>query len=320
MSESPEDVKPFPVYEIFLGIKCIWQAHSMSNIGSGGTNRLLPRRQVLAGGEHTDACTGDIQKHHHATLVAEQFEAEGIPLCSACSVRDARRAGALADTRTRDVSLADLLQCPQCDTHGFLLPARKANPPDGPLPGRAKDSVIDFSYALAVPGTFDETAQINVRRGTSDGAEQMIMRSYCRSGAYALCVRYKCAAIGVDTLTWELLVADEVKRQKRHQCILRALRDQILSPDGAKTAGMLPHLTSVQGAIVIRTQVGRAFMCSPLRIDFTDQLAGIVAGISGANHILPFKDLEEFAARMEYLIKYSVPYIPKKTILPLLGS
>lgn len=169
-----------------------------------------------------------------------------------------------------------------------------------------------------MPDTFGETAQINVRRGTADGAEQMIMRSFCRSGAYALCVRYKCAAVGVDTFTWQLVIGDDEERLKRHQSILRALRDQILSPDGAKTAGMLPHLTGVRGAIVLRTQVGRAFMCSPLRTDFVDQLAGAVARVSDAP-ILHFEDLEEFVAQMDYLIVHSTPYVPHKCTLPLLG-
>ena len=220
MSISAPDGLTLPVYEIFIGVSSEYQAQSMSNIGAGGTNRLLPRRQVLADGKETDAFTGDIIKHHHAVLVAEEFEAQGIALCPACSVRDSRRAGALADTRTTDVAIADLLECPQCDTHGFLLPPRKASPTSPALPARAKDSVIDFSYALAAPDTFNETAQINVRRGTADGAEQMIMRSYCRSGTYALCVRYRCAAVGVDTYTWQLVIGDKEKRLKRHQCIL----------------------------------------------------------------------------------------------------
>lgn len=308
------------IYEMSILVRNEWQAHSMSNIGSGGTNRMLPRRQRLATGTETDACSGDILKHHNAALVAEFLEAESIPLCPACSVRDARRAGALADTRTTDIEMKALLQCPLCDIHGFLLPAKKAAPPLPGLPSRAKDSLIEFSYALAEPDSFGETVQLNVRKGGSDGDDQMIMRTSCRSGAYALCIRYNCVGIGVDTNLWQLQIGDEAIRHQRHRCVLRALRDQILSPDGAKTTGMLPHLTGINGSIVIRTEVGRAYMCSPLRPDFVEQIDGSVSKSSDAGVCLHFHNLEEFAVHMEFLIETSTPSTPRKHVLPILGN
>src|SRR5689334_21905478 len=86
-----------PIYELALSTRITWQAHSLSNIGSAGTNLLLPRRQLLADGSESDACSGDIAKHYHATLTAEYLAAFGVPLCPACQVRDGRRAGALAE-------------------------------------------------------------------------------------------------------------------------------------------------------------------------------------------------------------------------------
>ena len=83
---------------------------------------------------------------------------------------------------------------------------------------------------------------------------------------------------------------------------------------------MLPHLTAIRGAIVLRTQVGRAFMCSPLRTDFVGQLDGAVSKAYEANSVLHFDDFEEFAAQMEYLIVRSAPYAPQKCTLPLLGN
>lgn len=311
--------QPVSVYELAISVRSEWQAHSMSNIGSHGTNRLLPRRQVLAGGQETDACSGDILKHHHAALVAEYFEAERMPLCPSCSIRDARRAGALADTRTADISLANLLRCPQCDIHGFLLTGRRSGGSTPALPARSKDSVLDFSYALAEPDTFDESIQINVRRGNADVGDPMILRSSCRSGAYALCIRYKCAAVGVDTYSWQPLI-EEDERLRRHQCVLRALRDQILSPDGARTTGMLPHVTGVRGAIVLRSRIGRAYICSPLRQDFVEQLKAAAAATSDSSVVLCFDKFEDFARHMEYLIAHSVPCTPQKQTLGDLGS
>src|SRR5712692_6493074 len=85
----------FPSYDMTINARVAWQAHSISNAGDDGSNRLLPRRQLLADETETDACSGDILKHHHAALLAEYFEAEGLPLCPACRMRDSRRAGGL---------------------------------------------------------------------------------------------------------------------------------------------------------------------------------------------------------------------------------
>ena len=86
----------------------------------------------------------------------------------------------------------------------------------------------------------------------------MLMKIPARSGEYALCVRYTCAGIGADTERWLLFVKDQTLRVKRHQAILRALRDSLVSPDGALVATMLPHLTGLKGALMVRTNVGRA--------------------------------------------------------------
>src|SRR4051812_33522343 len=87
--------KAMPIYELSLNVRATWQAHSLSNAGSNGSNRVFPRRQLLANGTETDAASGNIAKHHHAALLAEYWEAGGGQLCQACADRDARRAGAL---------------------------------------------------------------------------------------------------------------------------------------------------------------------------------------------------------------------------------
>ena len=79
------------VYDMSLNVRTTWQAHSLSNIGTNSI-RLLGRRQLLADGTETDACSGRIEKHHHAELLAEYLEANGPQLCPACASRDGRRA------------------------------------------------------------------------------------------------------------------------------------------------------------------------------------------------------------------------------------
>lgn len=113
------------------------------------------------------------------------------------------------------------------------------------------------------------------RSGESKEEGQMLMKMTARSGEYALCVRYKCAGVGLDTDKWRAALTDGQERRTRHRAILAALRDCLLSPQGALTATMLPHLTGLRGAIVARTHAGRAPLYSPLQEDFVERLSAL---------------------------------------------
>src|SRR6266851_2719673 len=147
MSENPQA----PFYEMSFNVLAAWQAHSLSTAGSNGSNRVMPRRQLLADKSETDACSGNIAKHHHAALVAAYFAAEGNPLCPACRVGDGRRAAALVDRPDyQDLSLERIVrECALCDSHGFLVTARNADGQVGTAARQKinKDTLIDFSYA-----------------------------------------------------------------------------------------------------------------------------------------------------------------------------
>src|SRR5258708_5329207 len=60
------EIQTLAMYEMSLNVRVTWQAHSLSTIGSNGSNRVHPRRQLLADGTETDATSGNIAKHHHA--------------------------------------------------------------------------------------------------------------------------------------------------------------------------------------------------------------------------------------------------------------
>lgn len=302
-------MNPLTIYELSLNVLAEWQAHSLSNSGTNGSIRLLPRRQLLADGTETDACSGNIAKHHHAVLLAEYFEAAGVPLCPACAVRDGRRIAALVNRPGyQKMTIEQILsQCGLCDAHGFLVTAKNAAH-DGSTEARerlSKHSLIEFSFALALPAEHAESVQLFTRSGDAEG--QMLLKKSVRSGRYGLCLRYKSAGVGVDTDRWQIIVADETERQRRHRAILAALRDCILSPDGALTATMLPHLTGLTGAIVLSTQVGRAPIYSPLKEDF---IARLMAMANEARRVLTFETVNEFDALMNDLIEGSKPYLP----------
>ncbi len=171
----------------------------------------------------------------------------------------------------------------------------------------SKHSLIEFSYALALPGYQAKSSQTATRSGVSKEDGQMLMRMSVRSGQYALIIRYKAVGIGVDTDTWRVVEADADERRRRHWAILSALRDYILSPSGALTAATLPHLTGLTGAIVVRSTAGRAPIYSPLVDGFVEQLAAI-AGEACTVH--PFETVAEFASQMQQLIDTSEPCLP----------
>lgn len=191
-------VEPQAVYEMSFNLIVEWQAHSLSTIGSNGTNRVLPRRQLLSNQVEVDACSGNILKHQHAALVAPHFLAHQCPLCPACLTLDGRRAAALLDHPAyQPMTLSHILNaCALCDVHGFLVTAKNAERPKGrekklqtgdaqPPAGKEasepkeddaslekenetrpkihKESLLNFSYGLAFPEQQAETSQFHTR-------------------------------------------------------------------------------------------------------------------------------------------------------------
>jgi hypothetical protein len=120
------------------------------------------------------------------------------------------------------------------------------------------------------------------------------------SGEYALLVRYHCVGVGADLEQWELLVVEEQERLKRHQ----AIRDTLISPDGALTATMLPHLTGLMGIIAVNRTVGRAPLYSPLEEDFRERL---LAMHNDSLQLSSFDTVDAFYHQMNHLIKTSKP-------------
>ena len=299
------------IYELSINLRVAWQAHSLSNAGNNGSNRTLPRRQFLADGSEIDACSGNIAKHHHAALLTEYAEAGDLPLCPACKARDGRRAAALVNHPDYPIlSLERILPtCVICDAHGFLVTAKNEDGENGTGARQrvSKHTLIDFSYALALPGLFKETIQLHTRTGPSKEEGQMLMKMPSRSGEYALGIRYYCVGIGADTERRSFLLTDELQRRRRHQAILRALRDTLLSPEGALTATMLPHLTGLVGTIVMINTVGRAPIYSALQPDF---IARLQAMQTDTLRVSSFETIDAFYTQMNQLIETSIPATP----------
>lgn len=172
--------------------------------------------------------------------------------------------------------------------------------------GMSKHSLIEYSFGLALPDSQAETPQLFTRQGNEKG-EQMLIKRSGRSGSYGMCVRYKCVGVGVDTDKWKVIVTDENERTERHRAILLALRDCILSPSGAVTATMLPHVRGLRGTIVVQHKVGKVPYYSPLDSEFIDKL---VALENSSRRVLTFESVDRFSTLMDDLIESSRPALP----------
>lgn len=135
----------------------------------------------------------------------------------------------------------------------------------------------------------------------------MLMKVPARSGVYAWCIRYNSAGVGVDTLRWQVVVGDPQERWLRHKAMLSALRDFLLSPQGALTATMLPHLVGLTGVVVVRQTVGRAQIYSPLEEDFITRLSAMADEIT---QVYPFETVDGFYTLMNQFIQTTTPALP----------
>lgn len=322
----------FTMYEMSINYRTELQAHSLSNSRTASIH-LLPRRQLLADGSEVDAISGSIAKHYHAETLAEYFEAWGVTLCPACTDRNSQRFAALVEQPGyEDVATEHIIGgCGQCDTHGFLSPAKNLrenvaeqevsdelsakkarkspkdkNPKAKFRPRKSKHALIEHTFGLALSERCGETMQLSTRMGDNDKDQALIMR-LARSATYAMCIRYKSAGVGVDTNKWNIVVVDEEERLLRHRAILSALRDCIISPMGAVTATMLPHLTHLSGAIVVQYEVGRAPIYSPQKEDY---IARLVAMENKSRRVFTFDSVDQFSTLMDELIETSKPYLP----------
>lgn len=298
---------PDLVYDLAIVARVTWQAHNLSNAGNNGSNRLLPRRQLLADGTITDACTGSISKHEHASLLAEYFQVWDVPLCPACVQRDGRRALALIDLpEYKQITMERILrECGLCDSHGFLIPAKNPSH-DGSSPGRqriSKETILNFAFTKALPGKWAESEHLLTRVGNSKEEGQMLLKVPARSGVYAACIQYQAVRVGLDLQRWQVVV-DAAERRRRHQAILSCLRDALLSPQGAMTGTMLPHLTGLSGAVVICSTVGRAPLYSAMAENFEEELRKLAEGTS---QFIPFATISQFQQIMNQLIEMTEP-------------
>lgn len=286
------------VYEVTFCFRVEYQAHSLSNEGSNGSILTVGRQQKLADGSVVDALSGNQAKHHHAELLTEKLAELGVPLCPACKGRDGRRAAALAQMpEYKDIIIDQILSgCGMCDIHGFLIPEKRID----------RTSTVQFGLGLAIPDRHTQTIHLYTR-SAEKAEDQKWFKKPARSGWYAFCWRYRSKEVGVETKRWRLIVDNEEERLKRHRAILYTWLNQLISPLGAMTSTMLPHLTGMEGAIMVQTKADPAPVYSALQDDFIEKLK--LLGNDSAQ-VYPFYTIDQFAQKMTWLAENSSPSLP----------
>lgn len=283
------------VWELGLLARVGLALHSLNNEGSVGTS-LRPRRLLVpteGGEEERDGVSGEMLKHTHAAYV-HYLAAAGIrrlPLCSGCRFLHPERVAYGGGGATDP--FAAIEACAICDLHGFLVPGTNVS----------RDSTVLFGWAVSL-GRARPQAHQHARHDPLRGREraegerptQMPYQRPTRAGTYAVPALLQLWRIGVEFAsdgTEPVPALPDEERRERALASLGALRAMLLRPEGALTATRLPHLTGLEGALVV-SYGPPVPMPSPLADDY---LASLEALAGTELEVLPFRNEAELAER-----------------------
>lgn len=325
------------VYEIAILGRVTWNLHSLNNEGTIG-NVVEPRTLKLADGTTADGVSGEMLKHIH-TVKLWELEVDKTKFCPICQVLEPMRAddpdrgirgSKMSPGQAMQTAISD---CILCDLHGFLIQR----------PTVARKSVVEFGWAVGVPGMWQREihthARHSVRRGeeaepeatgpdevealveTSPEGEapseeavaperprerrQMLYNRPTRSGIYAVVSVFQPWRIGLNTVDYTYPA--NLDRQSRYKLALRAYEAMFLRTDGAMTSTRLPHLEGFEGALVISRINFPVPVVSPLKDDYPSELKKLVEASSNEFELKLFDDLSGFITALREL-ENDAPY------------
>jgi len=303
------------IYELAILGRATWELHSLNNEGTVG-NVTEPRTVVLADGTKTDGISGEMLKHIHAMRVWE-LESDKSKFCEACRVLEPSKAGknpnVTSQKKTQKAVETALSDCILCDLHGFLIER----------PTVARPSTLEFGWAVGVPEVH-RGIHLHARHAVGEKAKakpsgeaenseetkagkessQMIYHRPTRSGQYAVISVFRPWRIGLNHV--DMTYVNNVDREARYKLALSAYGALFLNPEGAMTTTRLPHSGPIEGAVIYTTTNHPTPLISPLHDDYIQELQDLSKRIE-ASVVKPFGSLDEFAAVLEELEKFS-PY------------
>jgi CRISPR-associated protein Cst2 len=291
------------VYEIGLVLRAEIEAHSLNNEGTVG-NVTEPRSIALADGTITDGISGEMLKHMHARA----FWAIGTKesFCGSCQQFSPMKASANPDVNEavkQKKPLSDVLgiaiQCPLCDTHGFLIEEAALS----------RKSLVEFGWALALPDQYHRTIQTHSRvaagEKTKEEAVQMLYDRPTRSGTYAVISLFQPWRIGFNDIVCKYTVNGTDERKKRFERVIDAYKAMFTRIEGAMTTTRLPHVLGCSGAIIVSKKPTPVCIISPLQEKFMDDIRKIAQKENLEVH--EFKSLAELLEKLDALKNY-VPF------------
>lgn len=317
------------IYSLSLSARITLDMHSLNNEGGEG-NQIQTRMVNIVDSDgrlkNVNAISGDMTKHILAAHLHRIATSTGLPLCAACQEFNANRISADAEAMKKIDGKSDaealgiiLETCAMDDMLGNLITEGKRSLP--------RKSVVEFGWVVGVPEVTRSDSYFHVKyaseRGeakrsadTEEGARganlgQAIFHRPANSGVYALIASIDAARIGFNDITQTYVLTDE-QRQARLRALLEALLYTIIEPAGAMRNTQAPHILDVAGAFTISQKIVPAPSLSPLKDNFSDELAKLCDTLNGiragalSHH--SFNSMSDLAAAMSPIIQNSTPY------------
>lgn len=285
------------LFQLTWVIEMDLDAEAMNNEDVIG-NVLKPRTVTLKDGTSRNAISGDMLKHifvRNLRLLSDANE-----LCSTCKIYSPMKNGKITE---RDQSLSEsgnrVKNCIIDDVAGFMNAGTQKN--------EKRDSIIDFSWAIAREGVRDDVVHTRVDPSIYGGEKkkekgnrsneanendeqntQMLFYRPIRSSIYAITVQMDLHRIGFDDEK-QIYALDKEQLKARIQKVLEAFRNTFLDPKGALSTTNLPHFNGLRGIVMEKTnRFERMTKVSALNMDFIKRNQSI------STKSMVFKDEQEF--------------------------
>jgi len=253
-------------------------AEAMNNEDVIG-NVLKPRIIILKDGTSRNAISGNMLKRifvKNLRLLSDANE-----LCSTCKIYSPMKNGKITK---RDASLSEsgnrVKNCIIDDVAGFMNAGTQKN--------EKRDSIIDFSWAIAREGVRDDDVvytrvdpsiyggekkkekgeRSNEANENDNQNTQMLFYRPIRSSVYAITVQMDLHRIGFDDEK-QIYALDKEQLKARIQKVLEAFRNTFLDIKGALSTTNLPHFNGIRGIVMEKTnRFERMTKVSALNTDF----------------------------------------------------
>lgn len=303
---------------------CAQVTLDMHNLNSEGTEgnqqqtRMVHVVDALGQRRNVNAVSGDMFKHIFVEHLTPILAGAGEPLSSGAKRYDPDRVNAddqfkasIKDLKLGSAVLDQVLKtCAVTDIAGTLITEGRAV---------ARKSCAEFGWVVGIPDKTHTEQYFHVKyapetRAKSAGQEekgegtvagkQAIFHRPANSGVYALICNLELGRIGVNEITYELVIKEE-SRKARARAAVQALMATLIKPSGAQRNTQNPHIVACEGVISTSSTYLPAPTVSPLNERYQDQIEKIRETLNRihpeAIEVYRFGDLAEGVSQLQVL-------------------